>query len=106
MRGMTYWHERFGLINLRRLKGSDHLHHRNLENGEYLHLTSEIAVSRENFSTLPPWEQRTARIAAAGLTADRAVVASKSAARLWGVAVPHRVDDRVDTAQVEADFAR
>lgn len=80
---MKNWGKHFGLVEIRKKTTQEtwnNAKHHTL-------LTGEVAIRTEQFSALPPWEKATAWAAAVGLTVDTAVVAGKSAARLWGIEV-------------------
>lgn len=82
---MKNWGKEFELVQVRKLPAADHQFWGNA--GHHTYLTAEVAVRTEKYRQLPPWEQATARAAAVGLTADTAVVAGKSAARLLEISV-------------------
>lgn len=82
---MNNWKHLFGLIELRKTSNLDHDIIDRIRDGSLLKLTSEIAIDAAAYKQLPIWEQATARAAAVGLTADKAVVAGLAAARLWGI---------------------
>lgn len=82
---MRDWAADFGLVHVRRRGGTAADYWR--RPGAYHLLTPEIAIPLTLLRDLPPWEQAAARAMAVGLTADTAVVAGKSAARLHGIGV-------------------
>lgn len=84
---MDNWKHVFGLIELRKISNFDHEIIDKIRDGSLLNLTAEIAIDAGTYQQLPTWEQATARAAAVGLTADKAVVAGLAAARLWGIEV-------------------
>ena len=92
---MDDWKERFGLIEVRRIALNDTEHHRKTLEGTYLNLTREVVIDKAVYLGLPRWEQHLALAAAAGLTADRAVVSGVAAARLWGLGT-RSLDPTVD----------
>lgn len=82
---MKNWAEEFGLINLTRLKQSDHEVSRRVADGVLRKLTAEVVMDAELYEQLPPWDRAAARAFAVGLTVDKAVVSGQAAARLWGL---------------------
>lgn len=82
---MKNWGKEFELVQVRRQSAADRQFWGNRD--KYVYLTAEVAMPKEKYEQLPPWEQATARAAAVGLTADTAVVAGKAAARLLGISV-------------------
>lgn len=79
------WKDTHGLIELRKVPLTDSDVAARLASGRLLRLTAEVAVPRDYFRELPPWEKAEARAAAVGLTADKAVVSGMAAGRLWGL---------------------
>lgn len=84
---MNNWKHIFSLIELRKTSNHDHDIIDGLRSGSLLKLTAEVAIAAATYKQLPIWEKATARAAAVGLTADKAVVAGLAAARLWGIEV-------------------
>lgn len=82
---MKNWPEIYDLIEIRKTAGSVQEFWQNQE--RYRKLTAEVAVDEESYQKLAHWEQSRMLAAAVGLTADRAVVAGRAAARLWGLQV-------------------
>lgn len=82
---MKNWGEKFGLINLTRLRQTDREIFKQLNEGILLRLTAEVAIDAAKYEQLPPWERATARAFAVGLTVDKAVIGGQAAARLWGL---------------------
>ncbi|MDR7329022.1 hypothetical protein [Corynebacterium guangdongense] len=74
------------LLNLRRLTLADTAIRADLLAGKYRRLTPEVVIWEETWRRLPPWEQALARTYAFGVSADRAVLSGKSAARVLGIA--------------------
>lgn len=81
--GMRNWGEEFGLINLTRLKQSDHVFNARLRDGTLHKLTAEVAMDVAAYRDLAPWDRAAARAFAVGMTMDKAVVGGQAAARLW-----------------------
>ncbi|AIT59904.1 hypothetical protein [Corynebacterium doosanense] len=98
---MSKWTKRYGLVEIRKLPLSDVEQLTKIRNGTYLKLTDEVAVDRVAFGKLKRWDQLAARAAAAGLTADKAVVSGVAAARLWGLGV-RGYDPTVDLTTMKA----
>lgn len=82
---MKNWGSEFGLINLTRLRQTDHEVFKQLDEGSLLRLTAEVAIDASKYQQLPPWDRATARAFAVGLTVDKAVIGGQAAARLWGL---------------------
>lgn len=82
---MENWPGQFELIEIRKKSSRDQEFWADQE--RYYHLTAEIAVTRKKFDGLKPWERSIALCAAVGLTVDRAIVAGRAAALLWGIKV-------------------
>ena len=82
---MENWPRKFELIEIRKKSHTDQEFW--ADQGRYYHLTAEIAVAREKFDGLESWERSLALCASVGLTVDRAVVAGRAAAQLWGIKV-------------------
>ncbi|RSZ62411.1 hypothetical protein EAH68_09745 [Corynebacterium hylobatis] len=82
---MENWPRKFGLVERRKKTQADQEFWRNQD--RYYRVTSEILVAKQSYDGLLTWERRTAVAAAVGLTVDRAVVAGRAAARLWGIDV-------------------
>lgn len=80
---MKNWGKHFGLVEIRKRNSQEAWDNAR----DHTLISGEVAIRTEQFSALPPWEKATARAAAVGLTVDTAVVAGKSAARLWGIEV-------------------
>ncbi|MDR7330713.1 hypothetical protein [Corynebacterium guangdongense] len=72
-------------VDLRRLTNADHILRAAIAAGHYHRLTPEIAMLRERFTELPPWDRVRARTLAFGWSADRAVLVSRSAAVIHGL---------------------
>ncbi|MDO5512044.1 hypothetical protein [Corynebacterium sp.] len=79
------WKETHQLIELRKVPLTNTDVPAGVASGHLLRLTAEVAVPRDYFTRLPPWEKAEARAAAVGLATDKAVVCGMAAARLWGV---------------------
>lgn len=82
---MKNWPEIYNLIEIRKTPGSVQEFWQN--QARYKKLTAEVAVDKASHQQLPQWEQSRMFATAVGLTADRAVVAGRAAARLWGLQV-------------------
>lgn len=82
---MKNWRKELGLIEVRKMPATDRGFW--AEQERYTYLSAEVAIETIMLRELPPWLRAAARAAAAGLTADRAVVAGKAAARLWGIEI-------------------
>lgn len=82
---MENWGRKFNLVQVRRRPAADREFWEKV--GSHVYLTAEVAMLKNTYEELPPWEQATAKAAAVGLTVDTAVIAGKSAARLLGIAV-------------------
>ena len=82
---MENWPRKFGLVELRKKTQADQEFWRKQDC--YYRLTSEILVAKQSYDGLATWERRTALAAAVGLTVDRAVIAGRAAARLWGISL-------------------
>lgn len=98
---MSKWTKRYGLVEIRKLSLSKVEELTKIKDGTYLKLTDEVAVDRVAFGKLKRWDQLAARAAAAGLTADKAVVSGVAAARLWGLGV-RGYDPTVDLTTMNA----
>lgn len=83
--GMRNWGQEFGLINLTRLKQSDHVFNARLRDGTLHKLTAEVAMDSAAYRDLAPWDRAAARAFAVGMTMDKAVVGGQAAARLWSL---------------------
>lgn len=81
------WAETFQLEDLRRLTLDRVELMREIEAGHYEYLSEEVVMFREAYEALAPWEKCCAHAMAHGLSADRAVVSGKAAARIWGMEV-------------------
>lgn len=75
------------LIELRRSPLEDQRLRDQLASNSLLRLTPEIAVDRDAYRRLPPWDRTLLRARAVGTAASTAVLTGKAAARLSGVAV-------------------
>lgn len=69
------------LINLRKLAHNNHTIRQQLVSGKLIKLAPEMAMDREKFENLKPWEQAKVRDRAVVLSATKAVLCSVSAAR-------------------------
>lgn len=74
-------------VDLRTTQYFDNRHAEAVASGVLVKLTPEIAVDAAAFARLPPWEQARARAFAFGMSADRATLCGKSAARVMGLSV-------------------
>lgn len=92
---MQNWGKNYGLVELRRTPITDTTTAQQLTDGRLITLTDEVAIPRETYHALEPWERATARAFAVGLTCDRAVVSGQAAARLQGLETLD-IEDRVD----------
>ncbi|MDR7330139.1 hypothetical protein [Corynebacterium guangdongense] len=75
------------LIELRRAPLGDRRLRDQLASDSLVLLTPEIAVDRDAYRQLPPWDRTLLRARAVGTAASSAVLTGKAAARLSGVAV-------------------
>lgn len=95
---MTDWGTRYSLTNLRKLGRNASYWN---EPEEYVLLTPEMAVRIEDYESKPPWVRSEIRAAAVGLSADRLVLAGKSAARLHGIKLLKPYDPEVELLCVD-----
>lgn len=84
-------------INLR-YAGAESPHHLALQSGELTQIAPWIAVPTATWRQWVRHKQQFAKVAAAGWNTHRAVLISKSAARLWGIWVISREGEEVELA--------
>ncbi|MCG7454100.1 DUF559 domain-containing protein [Corynebacterium tuberculostearicum] len=84
-------------INLR-YAGAESPHHLALQSGELTQIAPWIAVPTATWRQWVRHKQQFAKVAAAGWSTHRAVLISKSAARLWGIWVISREGEEVELA--------
>lgn len=89
---MRDWHSRVGLILIPRVPLSDREFWRRLAGGYYRHLCPEVVIPRTTWAELTGWQRDEVRIQAVGMSADKAVLVGRSAARVHGLPVPGRDD--------------
>jgi len=84
-------------INLR-YAGAESPHHLALQSGELTQIAPWVAVPTATWRQWGRHKQQFAKVVAAGWSAHRAVLISKSAARLWGMWVISREGEEVELA--------
>ncbi|MFC6147705.1 hypothetical protein [Corynebacterium nasicanis] len=87
---MRDWQSQAGLIVIPRVPLSDREFWRHLAGGYYRHLCPEVVIPRSTWAELPGWQRDEVRIQAVGMSADKAVLVGRSAARVHGLPVPGR----------------
>lgn len=69
-----------------------------LASDSYIRIAPWVAISRSYFSELPAYERQRLRVLAAGKSVYKAIMISKSAARLWGLWVLPPFDEKIEMA--------
>lgn len=84
---MRNWGKYFELTDINRVTQADQQFWDKLDRGGFVRLSGRMAIDRDKYAGLKPWEKCEARAAAVGISASSGVVAGFSAARLHGIDV-------------------